>query len=83
MVYTTCGWVYQYQIPLDLNSFATNIVIRMYLANNNAGVLWNLMNIDLNGGCSGFIASNGGSTSKCNTCISGYYPQISSINNQV
>jgi hypothetical protein len=83
MVYTTCGWVYQYQIPLDLNSFATNIVVRMYLANNNAGVLWNLMNIDLNGGCSGYVASSEGSASKCNTCISGYYPQISSINNQV
>jgi len=81
MVYTTCGWVYQYQISLDLSTYATNIIVRMYLANSNAGVLWNLMNIDLNGGCSGFVASTG--TTKCNTCISGYYSKLSTLNSQV
>lgn len=77
---TTCGYIYTYQLAIDLNKEYSSFQVNFSASIN---FTWTLLSFDFSLGCRGLVASTGNLGSyHCDSCLSGYYPKYA-VNNQV
>lgn len=84
-VRTSCGFVYTYELAFDLSKQYSELGVKMYLVDptsNQKDVKWSILSFDFSLGCRGFTVSSGMGYN-CDSCLSGFYPQLSIVNSQV
>lgn len=75
IVQTSCGYAYQYQMKLKVKTTATSISMQISKDLRITTLLWTVIGLQVQVGCSGFLVSIGAAT--CNQCLSGYFSDTS------